>query len=334
MITAEEIVIEESGEPRLDVFLARTLEGLSRTAAQRLIEDGLVLVNGAKERVSYKLQLGDRVSVRRPQLRPSPLTPQDIPLDILFQDEHLAVIFKPAGLVVHPAAGHDSGTLVNALLHHLPDLSSGTGIGGELRPGIVHRIDRNTSGVLLITKTDAAHQALSTQFKEHSITRRYQGLCWGKLPLNGEWDAPIGRDPKERKRMAIVPEGRRAVTRFRALEYFGSAATLFEAELLTGRTHQVRVHFASHGFPLAGDSVYAAAQNASKQKREAGLKELRRSCPAVVPLLVELDEKKRQFLHAEHLAFTHPATGQRMEFSREAPEDLREIVVGLRSCKI
>lgn len=307
--------------------------GVSRTAAQRLIEEGLVTVNGALQRVSYKLQRGDRVSVTVPPPRRSGLVAEEIPLEILFQDEHLAVVNKPAGLVVHPSAGHDAGTLVNALLHHLKDLSTGSGVGGELRPGIVHRIDRNTSGVLLVTKTDAAHHSLSQQFKEHSITRRYLGLCWGALPESGEWTGNIGRDPRERKRMAILPEGgRHAVTRFRALERFGAAATAFEAELLTGRTHQVRVHFATHGFPLAGDSIYAAATPRARAAREAGLKKLRRDCAAAVPALLALDEGQRQFLHAAHLAFTHPFSGERLSFSRDLPADLAEIMVTLRSC--
>jgi 23S rRNA pseudouridine1911/1915/1917 synthase len=323
---------EEGGEPRLDVYVARVEPSISRTAAQRLIEDGLVTVHGARERVSYKLQIGDRVSVTVPAPRASLLTPEDIPLEILFQDAHLAVINKPAGLVVHPAAGHEGGTLVNALLHHLKDLSTGSGVGGELRPGIVHRIDRQTSGVLLVTKTDEAHQSLSIQFKEHTITRRYLGLAWGSLPEKGEWQGNIGRDPRDRKRMAVVTEGgRHAVTRFRALDRFGGM-TAFEAELLTGRTHQVRVHFATNGFPLAGDSVYAGATPRARAVREAGLKALKRSCPEVIPALLALDESERQFLHAAHLAFTHPVSGERLSFTKELPVELASILEGLRSC--
>lgn len=325
--------MEEGREPRLDAYLARIYQELSRTAAQRLIEEEHVKVNGAFQRVSYKLQVGDQIEVYLPAPRPSPLNPEAIPLHILYQDPHLAVIEKPAGLVVHPAAGHSEGTLVNALLHHLGDLSTGSGIGGELRPGIVHRIDRNTSGVLLVTKTDSAHQALSKQFKEHTITRRYTGLCWGELPAKGEWQGNIGRDPKERKRMAIVENGRHAITRFRAIQHFGNFLTQFEAELLTGRTHQVRVHFASHGFPLAGDLVYAGSGQKPRVAREKGIAALRKTLPKALPGLEALDESNRQFLHAAYLEFTHPATGQRMQFSSEVPADLQEIMLSLEPCK-
>jgi 23S rRNA pseudouridine1911/1915/1917 synthase len=324
-------VTEEDG-PRLDVYLAKTFPGLSRSAAQRLVDEKGVTVNGDPAKASRKLERGDRLEIFLPAPKPAGLAPQEIPLRILHQDEHLAVVEKPAGLVVHPAAGHADGTLVNALLHHLKDLSTGTGVGGELRPGIVHRIDRNTSGVLLVTKTDLAHRALSLQFKEHTITRRYRGLCWGKLPSLGEWNAPLARDPKERKRMAIVEGGRRAVTRFRAADRYGEAATLFEAELLTGRTHQVRVHFAAHGFPLAGDATYAAATRAARLKRDAGLKLLRKRCPEAALALEALDQAKRQFLHAAFLGFTHPATGERLEFASELPEDLAAVVVSLKPC--
>jgi 23S rRNA pseudouridine1911/1915/1917 synthase len=329
-----ELLVEDSAEPRLDAWLAKTCEGLSRSAAARLIDDGNVRVNGEPSKASYKLQLQDKVTVLLPSPKPTHLTAQEIPLHIYFQDAHLAVIEKPAGLVVHPAVGHEDGTLVNALLHHMPEISAGQGIGGELRPGIVHRIDRQTSGVLLVTKTDLAHRNLSQQFKEHSITRRYLGLAWGKLPPQGEWNAPLGRDPKERKRMAIVPEGRRAITRYKALEHFRDAATFFEAELLTGRTHQVRVHFAAHAYPLAGDDTYATAYRAARNKREAGYKLLRRASPETTALLESLDERKRQFLHAAHLGFTHPVSGERLEFASPLAPELEEIMVSLRACRL
>lgn len=329
-----ELVFEEAGgEPRLDAYLARSVPGLTRTQAQRLIHEDQVRVNQEPARAAYKLQPGDRVQVLLPAPKATALAAEDIPLNILFQDEHLAVIDKPAGLVVHPAAGHEQGTLVNALLHHMPDLSRGSGVGGELRPGIVHRIDRQTSGTLLVTKTDLAHQHLSQQFKEHTITRRYIGLAWGKVPDLGEWNAPIARDPKERKRMAIVAAGRRAVTRFRATQRFGEILTAFEAELLTGRTHQVRVHFAHHGFPLAGDSTYNEASVSARNKRAAGLKVLRRQAPEAAGALEELDERGRQFLHAALLGFTHPVSGDRLEFSSPLPEDLTAIMLSLTPCR-
>jgi 23S rRNA pseudouridine1911/1915/1917 synthase len=187
--------------------------------------------------------------------------------------------------------------------------------------------------VLLVTKTDQAHRALTEQFKEHSISRRYIGLAWGRLPETGEWNEPIARDPKERKRMALVPTGRRAITRYRSLEHWLETATLFEAELLTGRTHQIRVHFAAHGHPLAGDAVYGNAYRAGRTKREAGLKILRKQCPPVAEALETLEEGGRQFLHAAHLGFTHPATGERMEFQSELPADLAGIVLGWQACK-
>ncbi len=329
--TALAVADDETSEPRLDVFVARQFPELSRTAAQRLIEEKQILVNQAPQRVSYKLQPNDQIKIFLPPAKTSGLTAQNIPLHIIHQDQHLAVIEKPAGLVVHPAVGHSDGTLVNALLHHLKDLSQGSGVGGELRPGIVHRIDRNTSGVLLVTKTDQAHQHLAQQFKEHSITRKYFGLCWGPLPAQGEWNGAIGRDPKERKRMAITENGRRATTRYKALKHFGAAATLFEAQLLTGRTHQVRVHFAAHGFPLAGDSTYAQAYPSARNQRERGLKALRRSHPDAVKLLERLDEEGRQFLHAAFLAFTHPTTGQRMDFASDLPAELQNVMVKLNA---
>ena len=258
----------EAGE-RLDVALARLTPELSRSRVQKLIEEGRVRRNGAACKANTRLAAGDQLELFLPEPRPLGLKAESIPIEVLYQDEHLAVVEKPAGLVVHPAAGHADGTLVNALLHHFKDLSSGAGIGGELRPGIVHRIDKNTSGILLVTKTDLAHQHLSKQFKEHTISRKYLGLCWGRPPAAGEWNEPIARDPKERKRMAVVPGGRAALTRFRVLRSFGGALSLFEAELFTGRTHQIRVHFSTHGFPLVGDPVYGNATRAARQARVA-----------------------------------------------------------------
>lgn len=322
---------EEDGE-RLDVFVTRLGE-ITRSHAQRLISEGHVKVNNLPPaKAGQKLESGDCVSVFLPSARASlENRAQDIPINILFQDEHVAVIEKPAGLVVHPSAGHEDGTLVNALLHHLGDLSSGGGIGGELRPGIVHRIDKNTSGILLVTKTDEAHHKLSAQFKDHSVTRRYRGLCWGRLPAQGEWNKPLARDPRERKRMAIVEGGRNAITRYRSMKHYGDYITAFEAELFTGRTHQVRVHFAAHNFPLMGDSIYSAAYRSARQKQQKGLRALQRQ--EFFPLVQALEEKGRQFLHAAHLGFDHPATGQRMEFDSPLPPELAEIVLALDAWK-
>jgi 23S rRNA pseudouridine1911/1915/1917 synthase len=320
----------EQGGTRIDVYLAQNFE-ISRARAQKLIADSQVLCNGVAVRSNHLVEAGDELSIFLPAAKPSVLSPQDIPLEILYQDEHLAVIEKPAGLVVHPAAGHEDGTLVNALLHHFPDLSLGQGIGGEQRPGIVHRIDRNTSGVLLITKTDLAHSALSAQFKEHSISRRYTGLAWGKLAVHGEWNGKIGRDPKDRKRMAIVESGRTALTRFQLQRSFFDCLSLFEATLFTGRTHQIRVHFSSAGFPLVGDSIYDDHGRA-RQPRENGEAILDKRCPSALPPIENLRASGRQFLHATHLGFTHPATQQPMEFNSPLPAALAEVVRLLESC--
>jgi 23S rRNA pseudouridine1911/1915/1917 synthase len=319
---------------RLDVYLPQKFPELSRARAQKLISAGQVLLNNEAVRTNHLLELGDAIAIFLPPPAPTELAAQEIPLTIYFQDECLAVIEKPAGLVVHPSAGHIDGTLVNALLHHFPDLSTGSGIGGEHRPGIVHRIDRNTSGILLITKTDFAHRALSAQFKDHSISRRYVGLAWGKMPAKGEWQGNIGRDPKERKRMAIVPDGsgRTALTRFRALQHFESL-THFEAELLTGRTHQIRVHFTSHGFPLVGDMIYGGANRQARQVRETGMRNLLKRCPPAHSKVLELQELGRQFLHAAHLGFTHPLSRERLEFDSPLPSDLQEIMLGLAQCQ-
>ncbi|RZA01430.1 MAG: RluA family pseudouridine synthase, partial [Proteobacteria bacterium] len=224
-------VTDGEGE-RLDAYLAKNFPELTRSRGQKLIEENFVRRNGGAAKANNRLSNGDQLEIFLPAPKPLGLRAEEIPLQILFEDDHLAVIEKPAGLVVHPAAGHEDGTLVNALLHHFTDLARGGGIGGELRPGIVHRIDRQTSGILLVTKTDIAHQHLSRQFKEHTITRRYRGLCFGALPAAGEWNDPIGRDPRERKRMAVVESGgRSARTKFRRLDKFLGPLSLFEAEL-------------------------------------------------------------------------------------------------------
>lgn len=320
-------IISAASGDRLDVYLAKNCE-LSRARIQKLVAEGRVLYKGETAKSNQLLETGDEISVFLPPAKSSPLEAQNIPLELLYQDAELAVIEKPAGLVVHPAAGHEDGTLVNALLHHFTDLSKGSGIGGELRPGIVHRIDRNTSGILLITKTDRAHHSLSLQFKEHSISRRYTGLCWGKLPAAGEWKGAIGRDPKDRKKMAIVESGRSALTKFRLLERFHEAVTLFEAELFTGRTHQIRVHFSSAGFPLVGDSVYEGGKG--KQATEAGLKILAKQAPGAHSRAVSLRAAERQFLHASHLGFVHPVSQERMEFNSPLPGDLAGLVLSLK----
>lgn len=317
----------DSDAPRLDSYIAAHFPELSRSRAQALIREGHVRHNGEAAKSSNPVATGDKLEIRLPKPKAVDIQPQDIPLHIIFEDEHLAVLDKPAGLVVHPGAGHEEGTLVNALLHRFgAELSKGKGIGGELRPGIVHRIDRNTSGILLITKTEEAHKKLTEQFQAHTISRRYRGLCWGELPEKGEFDGPIARDPKERKRMAVVETGRRALTKFRRLERWGKAAALFEAELFTGRTHQIRVHFSHAGFPLAGDAVYSSGGKA-KTIRDAGMKLLTRDCPGAAGKLKLLFENSRQFLHAAHLGFAHPVSNEQLSFDSPLPPELANIVL-------
>lgn len=312
-----------TSEDRLDAYLAKQTK-LSRSRIQKLIEQGNVRCNGEKTKASTPLETGDTIEIFLPEAKPLELKSQNIPLKILFQDEHIAVIVKPAGLVVHPSAGHSDGTLVNALLHHLGDLSHSGGIGGELRPGIVHRIDRNTSGILLVTKSDIAHQNMAQQFKEHTITRKYQGLCWGTLPEKGEWNLPIGRDPKERKRMAAVPTGKTALTKFKRISTFFAAFTHFEAELFTGRTHQIRVHFSHHGFPLLGDAKYTVTRSARRQ-RDEGMKNLKKH-PDTQSYIHQIMQQERQALHASHLGFHHPTSGKKMQFDEPLPTDLQNIL--------
>ena len=274
-------------DARLDVFAAEAAD-ITRSRAGALIREGCVRVNGAEQaKAGCKLRAGDRVTVRIPEAEPASIEAEDIDLDILYQDADVAVVFKPSGMVVHPAAGNERGTLVNALLKHLDNLS---GIGGEIRPGIVHRIDKDTSGLLLVAKNDRAHVSLSDQIRAHSVHRAYQAIVIGNLRDDeGFVDAPIGRHPTDRKRMAVVPGGREARTNWRVLERL-RGATLIEARLTTGRTHQIRVHMASIGHPVLGDPVYG---------------------PKKSPYPVA----GGQLLHAFQIGFVHPVTGEEMRFT-------------------
>jgi 23S rRNA pseudouridine1911/1915/1917 synthase len=296
---------DEAGE-RLDTWLAARLD-VSRSRAAQLIEEGRVTLNGAVPRKRNRPLPGDRVEVRIPPPEPSPLTPEAIPLSIVHQDEDLLVIDKPPGLVVHPAPGNPTGTLVNALLHAVGDLS---GIGGVLRPGIVHRLDKDTSGLMVVAKHDEAHRVLSAELKARRIRRAYLAAAWGHLPHDEvPVDAPIGRHPTERKRMAVVPDGRPARTRFFRLERW-RAADLVRAELETGRTHQIRVHLLHLGHPVVGDRTYAP-------DRHRGFGGPERAWAAGLAKRVP-----RQFLHAAELRFTHPRTGAAMRFESPLPPDL------------
>lgn len=318
--------------PRLDSFLAQKYS-ISRARIQKLVDEGFVRWNGKTAKSNQRIEIGDVLEIFLPPPKEIGVKAENIPLEVLFQDKDIAVIQKPAGLVVHPAAGNWDGTLVNALLHHFgEELSAGKGISGELRPGIVHRIDKNTSGILLITKTDEAHQSLSKQFKDHSISRKYIGLAWGILPASGEWNGPIARDPKERKRMAIVPEGRAALTKFKTLKHLHQALSLFEAELFTGRTHQIRVHFSSAGFPLVGDTIYQNATRKAKQAKEE-FRKLQKKNPELAETISIFENQGRQFLHAAHLGFSHPITGQRLSFDSKLPEDLSNVMLELEKWK-
>ena len=310
---------------RLDRFLSERLPSLSRTRVQALIKGGHARLSGATiEDVTYRVKPGDRFAIELPPVAPATLEAEEIPLNILYEDDALIVIDKQAGLVVHPGAGNPQGTLVNALIAHCG--TSLSGIGGVARPGIVHRLDKDTSGLMVVAKTDQAHRALAGQFADHGRTgaleRGYLALVWGAPSRpQGIIDAPIGRHPTSRTKMAVLPDkGREAVTRWRVLETFGRGeeregpiASLVECTLETGRTHQVRVHLAHIGHPLIGDPLYGQ-----------GFKSKLRKLPE--PLREKLAALDRQALHAAHLAFVHPVSGTLLEFNSALPADLAEIV--------
>jgi 23S rRNA pseudouridine1911/1915/1917 synthase len=292
--------------------VAARVPALSRAQVKRLIEEGDVLVNGAAvAKAGHKLRSGDSVLVRIRPAAPIEAQPEDIPLSVLFEDEHIVVLDKPAGLVVHPAPGHAGGTLVNALLHHVDDLS---GIGGELRPGIVHRLDKDTSGVMVVTKTDAAHQVLSAAFAAKDLLREYIAVV-SPAPKEprGRIETLYGRHPVDRKRFSSkVERGKHAVTNWEVVERFASGAALVRLRLETGRTHQIRVHMADSGWPLIGDPVYG------RTPKDGFLKEL-------------ATELARQALHAERLEITHPVTGAELKFATPPPADLQHLLSRLRT---
>jgi 23S rRNA pseudouridine1911/1915/1917 synthase len=293
---------------RLDAFLRTQFPGVSRGTIQRLLAEGHIRVNGRQAKPSHHPRAGEVVSVSWPAAEPPQARPEDIPLDILYEDDDLLALNKPAGLVVHPAAGHATHTLVNALLHHCAGHLSG--IGGVARPGIVHRLDKDTSGCLVVAKNDAAHLHLSGQFAAREVEKTYEAILCGQCPgPGGEIDAPISRHRLDRKRMA-AGAGRPARTTFRVLERL-RGATRVEVDLHTGRTHQIRVHFQHLGFPLVGDSVYGRRHNAR----------LRQTTGWSAP---------RQMLHARKLALTHPRTGRRLVFEAPIPEDFTVILQRLR----
>lgn len=312
------LIFPPENEPtRLDLFLSIEMKGESRAMVQRLIETGNVLVDGKQVRTSLKLKGGEQIEVNIPP--PLPATPlaESIPLEVLYEDSDLIVINKAAGMVVHPGAGNTSGTLVNALLAHCSDLA---GIGGELRPGIVHRLDKGTSGVLVAAKHDRAHQALSEQFSVHTVKRIYQALIFGSPAEDtGKIEGIIGRHPTERLRLSgKAKNGKHAVTRWKVKERYGRVS-LVELRLETGRTHQIRVHMTEAGFPLIGDPLYpdGGRCNNIPDTQLRGM----------------INHLGRQALHARCLGFIHPMSGEYMEFTAEAPNDLQELLAYLRKEK-
>lgn len=298
---------------RLDAYLATQIDGWSRARLQRLIDDQDVLVNGRSVKSSYKLRVGDEIEV---ELTPGPsasFAPENIPLDVVYEDEHLVVVNKPAGLVVHPAAGVDSGTLANALAYRFQQLSA---IGGAIRPGIVHRLDKDTSGLMVVAKTEQAHENLSDQFRARTVFKRYLALVYGVVKQQqGRIEQPIARDPRNRTRMAVVPGGREALSLYTVRRQY-DVFTLVDVELKTGRTHQIRVHLAWLKHPVVGDALYSGGRENSVQdpQRRAQIRKL-----------------SRQFLHAEELAFSHPATGERLQFVAPLPPELASFLERLEA---
>lgn len=301
--TFEWIVDAASKKDRIDKYVKAKLgEDISRSQIQLWIESEDITVNGDAVKANYKLAEGDRIALLIPEAEAVEIEPEDIPLDVYYEDADVIVVNKPRGMVVHPAPGHSSGTLVNALMHHCKDLS---GINGELRPGIVHRIDKDTSGLLMAAKNDKAHASLAAQLKAHTVTRKYFALVHGNVNHDqGTVDAPIGRDPHDRKMYTVQERNsKHAVTHFHVVERFGDY-TLLELKLETGRTHQIRVHMKFIGHPLVGDPMYG---------RSKGIK------------------MEGQALHAAVLGFIHPGTGEYMEFAAPIPEDMEHVLHSLRN---
>jgi 23S rRNA pseudouridine1911/1915/1917 synthase len=304
------VIGEDHHGQRLDQALAALVPQQSRSQIQRLIKDGRVTIDGAAAaRVSQPVAAGQAIAIAVPEPAPSAAVAQDLPLEIVFEDPDIVVVNKAAGTVVHPAAGHAEGTLVNALLHHIGDLS---GVGGELRPGIVHRLDKGTSGLMVVAKHDRAHEELSRQFHEREVEKEYTALIWGVLPPGRRIEEPIGRDPSNRQKMSTrARRARTAVSRITWAEHFPGVA-LVGVAIATGRTHQIRVHLSAIGHPIVGDALYGG---------------VRRRVP---PELRAVQTLERPFLHAARLAFTHPSDGRRLEFRAELPEDLRAVLDRLR----
>lgn len=305
---------------RLDAFIASRLPQCSRSQAAQWIREGIVTADNLSRKPGYKIKVQEKVCGRIPAPTPSELIPENIDLDILFEDRTLIVVNKPPGLVVHPAAGHHSGTLVNALLYHCPDLE---GIGGEKRPGIVHRLDKDTSGLLVVAKNGASLEHLSRQFKERSVEKRYLAIVAGvPVQTSGEIDLPVGRHPTDRKKMSVISNrGRTAYTMWRIKERF-DRAVLLEVTLKTGRTHQIRVHCRAIGHPILGDPIYGPAK---------GFKHNARNNPGLISALHKAD---RQMLHAAQLSFVHPTSHKHLTFEAPLPGDMQSVMQLLRQQQV
>ena len=309
------IVSSDQSGQRLDLFLAQTDASFSRSQVKRAVEEGDVLVNGITPKVSQRLKEGDIISYNVKPVKEAVAIAQDIPLNIVYEDDVIIVVNKPAGMVVHPAPGNSQNTLVNALLFHCHDLS---GIGGVVRPGIVHRLDKGTSGLIVAAKTDDAHRNLSTQFENHDVHKTYRALVWGDVKgASGEIVLPVGRHATNRKKMSTKSRrGKDALTLWKVRERYG-IATLLDVEIKTGRTHQIRVHLSERGYPVIGDEVYGIAS------KIRAIKDL--------DLKTKLKELSRQALHAAKLSFIHPLKNERVVFTAEMPKDLADLCESLRA---
>lgn len=299
----EELVVKDNNQKkRLDTYVVEEIKELSRTTVKRLIDEEKILVNGKKQKTSYKPEIGDLISIDMPEAHEVKLEAQDIPVPVIYEDSDIIVVNKPKGMVVHPANGNPDGTLVNAILAMCKDSLSG--IGGEIRPGIVHRLDKDTSGLLIVAKNDAAHIKMSKQIQDRKITKKYIALVKGVIPENeATIDLPIARSTKDRKKMAVDPKGKNAITHFKVLKRYDKY-TLLELKIDTGRTHQIRVHMSYIGHPVVGDSVY------SNGKNEFGV--------------------EGQMLHARHLEFKHPITGEELKLDAPIPEYFQKVLDELK----
>ncbi len=315
------IIPPQVHEQRLDVFLARRLKSQSRSALKKLIDSGGVWIDGKTAKPHHKVHGGQVIKFQAVERAPQKIEPEDIPLDIFFEDDHLLVINKPAGMMVHPASGIYTGTLVNALLHHSRALS---GVGGEQRAGIVHRLDKDTTGLLMVAKTDQAHRRLAEQLAQRTVRREYRAIVWGRFPAKrGSIDSPIGRSRGDRKKMAVrLVEGRKAVTHYHIEKEFGICSYM-ALKLETGRTHQIRVHLAHLGHPVLGDPKYGG-----RTKRLSGLSTAARATGQEL-----LEVMPRQALHAKVLGFTHPITETFMQFESDLPADMERALEVLRKTK-